>query len=91
MRWKLKRCFSRTRVGDGDCKIELGEDCIRMAGGNTKSEIDWAAVRSMAENERVFMLYIAPAKFIAIPKKVCGSDQIEEFRQLCSRRISSAQ
>jgi hypothetical protein len=90
MQWKFKRCYTRTRVGDGDCTIQLGEDCIRMLGGNTKSEMDWAAVRSIAENEKVFMLYLAPAKFVAIPKRVCSPEQIEQLRSLFANHIPTS-
>lgn len=91
MRWKPKRCYLRTRVGGGDCAIDLGEDCIHMVGGGTKSEIQWAAIRSVAENETIFMLYLAPAKFIAIPKLSCTPEQVEDLRQLFLRRIRPAQ
>src|SRR5664279_5460645 len=71
IRFKLKRCYTRTRMDTGDCTFEFEGTCIRSEGSGTKSEINWSAIQSLSENDKVFLLYLAPAKFIVIPKRVC--------------------
>jgi hypothetical protein len=57
---------------------------------NSKSELNWKAIKSFRENKRIFILYLAPARFIAIPKRVFSEAQIEELRTLLLRKIPSA-
>jgi hypothetical protein len=90
VRFKLKRCFIRTRIDSGECSIELGDDIIRTHSSATRSEIEWKAVRSFRESKKVILLYLAPAKFILIPKRVCSAGQTEELRGLIQSRLKSA-
>ena len=87
MRWK--RCYRRTRTEPADCTVEFDDSMIRTQAANMRSEIQWAAVRSLSENKKVFLLYIAPAKFIAIPKRICTEQTIDELRSLFKRDIGA--
>ena len=86
-RLKLKRCYKRTRMGTGQSSVEFAETQIRTQVTNCKSEIEWNAVRSFAENQKVFLLYLAPAKFIVIPKRVCVDNTIDNLRMLFREKI----
>ena len=61
-----------------------------MDAGNIKSDFDWTAVQLFREDKKIFILYIAAAKFIAIPKRVCTEAQTEELRSLFQREIKPA-
>jgi hypothetical protein len=87
LRWKLRNCYKRTRTGTGDSTVMLDSDRILIDAGNMKSEMEWSAINNVRENEKVFMLYIAPAKFVAIPKRACSGEQIGEIRSLLSRNV----
>jgi hypothetical protein len=52
--------------------------------------MDWKAVKTFLENKKIFMLYLAPAKFIVIPKRVCTEAQIGELRMLLLRQVKPA-
>ena len=88
MRLRLKQCYLRTRTDNGSCTLELNEDVIRMQGSNAKSEVDWTAVKSTVENDKVILIYLAPAKFFVIPKRICDEQQLNEVRELCKRKLS---
>jgi hypothetical protein len=90
VRWSLKRCYTRTRTGPGDCTLDLAPDLIHSRMEHAKSEIEWPAIKRFAEDKNVFLLYMAQAKFLVIPKRVCGPNQIEELRALFSAQIQSA-
>jgi hypothetical protein len=63
---------------------------IRCKGEHSKSEIEWCAIQSFSEDESLFLLYLAPGRFLAIPKRVCTTEQIEELRLLFQRQIKPA-
>ncbi|HUX45922.1 MAG TPA: YcxB family protein [Terracidiphilus sp.] len=86
-RYRLKSCYRRTRIDDGSVTLDLSDEGIHSESSNTKTDIAWNAVRSFTENKHLFMLYLAPAKFIAIPKHICSAQQIDELRGLFQRHI----
>lgn len=89
-RFWFKRCFRRTQAGSGDCSIDFDETLIRIREQGARGEVEWSALRSFAENEKLFLLYLAPARFIQIPKRVCTADQADELRNLFRERIGSS-
>jgi hypothetical protein len=86
-RLTAKSRYKRTRSGAGDCAIEFDQNLIRTQGPHSKSEIDWKAIQSFSEDMKSFLMYLAPGKFIVIPKRVCASEQIEELRALLQRQV----
>jgi hypothetical protein len=87
LRWK--RCYLRTRTGEGDHEIDFDEAMIRVTAATMRSEIQWQGVRSFSENQKIFLLYLAPAKFLPIPKRICSPQQTEELRSLFTREIGA--
>jgi hypothetical protein len=49
--------------------------------------MDWGAVKSFRENEKILLLYTAPALFVPIPKHVCTEEQVTELRSLLLRKV----
>ena len=90
IRFRLKQCFTRTRMGDGSRFIDFDQHSIRANEANVRSEIEWAAIQSIKEDNNIMMLYLAPAKFIIIPKKACSEDQHSELRVLFQQNIRIA-
>jgi hypothetical protein len=82
-----KRCYKRTRSNNGECEVTLDKERIGIKGQFTNGEMDWRAVRSFRENKKVFLLYLAPARFIVIPTRVCTGEQIRELRTILSQKI----
>jgi hypothetical protein len=54
-----------------------------------KSEIEWPAISRFAEDKNVFLLYMAQAKFLVIPKRILSAEQIEEARALFTAKTPS--
>jgi len=90
-RRRLKSCFNRTRVGDGRRTFDIDEQSLKLQEGNTRSECAWSAVQAIREDQNVLMLYIAPAKFIMIPKRCCTPPDLDEVKRLyeASRTVVS--
>jgi hypothetical protein len=87
LRFRLKHCYRGTRSETGDCIITLDMERILLEGRNTKSEMSWAAIQFYRESEAVVMLYLAPAKFVAIPKRVCTETQVGELRTILRQKM----
>jgi hypothetical protein len=89
LRLRWKRCYRRTRTEPGDCTIEFDRSMIRIQQSKMRSEVEWPAVRSLSENKKVFLLYLAAAKFVVIPKRICSEQQIEELHSLFQQEIGA--
>lgn len=88
MHFRLKYCFRQTRTGDGSMAIEFEESGIRSTTPGTRGEIEWNAICTFREDDKLLLLYLAPAKMFMIPKRVCSAAQLEEIRWLCQSRIT---
>ncbi len=84
---RLKRSYRRTRTGSGETSVELGDTIIRVKTQNSNSELTWQAVHFFREDQKLFMLYLAPAKFIALPKRVFSPEQIIELQSLLASHV----
>ena len=86
-RFTMFRTYKRTRTGEGACRLIIEESGVRMVSTNFKSEINWSAFRALRENDKVFLLYIAPGKFLVVPKRACSLEQIGEIRTMPALRV----
>ncbi|MGA3082507.1 MAG: YcxB family protein [Terracidiphilus sp.] len=84
---RLKSCYKRTRSGSDGCQLTFDEESIGVEGQYSKGEMEWKAIHFFREDESVFLLYLALAKFIAIPKRVCSEEQIGELRSLLIQKV----
>jgi hypothetical protein len=89
LRFMMRRCFNRTRTATGDCTIDFNEEGIRARGLDTKSEVGWSAIQSFSEDSKTFLLYLAPARFLPVPKRFCTDEQIKELRLLLQGQVKS--
>jgi hypothetical protein len=87
VRLRLKRCYLRTRTEDGENSVEIGPESIHLQARNTNSHLNWGAVQSFRENANVFLLYLAPGKFIVLPKRVFSPEQIIELQSLLTSHV----
>ena len=85
-RTRLKQTYKQA---GGGCEetLEVDETQILLQGANWKSEFLWPAVSSFSEDEKTFLLDLAPGKSIVIPKRLCSSDRIDELRALFTAQI----
>jgi YcxB-like protein len=85
-----KRHFRRTKCTDEESSLDFGQEAIRCQGPHSKSELEWEAVRSFSEGDKMLLLYLAPGKFLCIPKRVCSSPQLEELRAMLKAKTVTA-
>ena len=88
MLWIWRRLYRRTRSGSGNCNLNFGPDLIRTQAEHSRSEVEWPAIKRFTEDEKLFLLYLAPARFLVIPKRVCSAEHIEELRALFQSKIA---
>lgn len=87
MYWVTRRSYIRTRSTTEDCSVEFGQEMIRTQGPHTRSELEWTAIQSSFEDRKLFLLYLAPARFVVIPKRVCTAEQVDELRMLLQANV----
>jgi hypothetical protein len=88
VRWKYRRCYQRTRIGSGDTSMLFREDNFLTEEQDCgKSECSWNAVKSWREDAKVVLIYLAPARFIAIPKRAVSDSQLNDLRELLRRKV----
>lgn len=87
MRMRLRSCYKRTRSDSGESTLNFGEERVEIKGRYTNSELDWRAVKSFREDAKVFMLYLAPGRFIVIPKRACTEAQISDLRAIFLQKV----
>jgi hypothetical protein len=85
--WLTRRSYERTRSNSSDCSIEFGQETIHTRGLHTRSEVEWAAIQSSSEDNKTFLLYLAPARFLVIPKRACTNEQAGELRKLLQDKV----
>ena len=83
-RARLKRRYRRTRVCE-ETSFDIGNENILIKAENLSSEAKWKAVQLNLEDQNMFLLYIAPAKFFALPKRAFTPEQIAELQLLLKR------
>jgi hypothetical protein len=74
-------------MGDGSRVIDFDQNSIRANEANVKSEVEWAAIQSIKEDKNIMMLYLAPAKFVMIPKRARFEEQYSELQELFRQNI----
>ena|SRR5579871_2294694 len=85
---RAKSKYINTRRGDGSVVAELGEDQIVVQWPDTARTVaTWAAAKNFRESEKVLLLYVAPAIFYIIPKRVLSPDQLSELLVLLNKKL----
>jgi hypothetical protein len=85
--FNLRRCYRRSRTKSGESTIDFGEELFHTKGEHAKSEIQWSAIQSFSEDEKGFLLYLAPVRFLPLPKRVCSTAEVDDLRALFARKI----
>ena len=88
LRYRYKRSYLRSLTNGGNCSVAFDPEGIQSAGKNTRSEIGWKAITHFRENDQIFLLHLAPGRFLTIPKRVCSSVQVEELQALFASCIT---
>jgi hypothetical protein len=85
--WITRRSYALTRGNCGDCTIDFDSQLIRTKCLHSRSEVEWTAIQSSSEDSKTFLLYLAPARFLVIPKRACTDEQLNELRTLLHEKV----
>src|SRR5271168_4842964 len=81
--------FKSSRVSDGPCLIDFGEDnIVTEMPGFSKSTVEWAAIKKYREAGKILMLYVSRTSFIVIPKRAIGPEEFPMLLSLLQRKLS---
>ena len=85
---RAKSKYINTRRGDGSVLVDLGENQIVVQWPDTAMTVaTWAAAKDFRENEKVLLIYIAPAIFYVLPKRALSRDQLSELLVLLNKKL----
>ena len=89
IRRNFKKSYRRTRCGEGDVEVLLNENGIfSEISGLTKGEFSWKATKSWREDKEQVLIYLAPAIFVILPKRVVTESQLNDLRELLHRKMT---
>ncbi len=90
LRMRYKALYRKTRKGNTDTELTFNEyRFLAVIPDFAKSEYSWNAVRSWRESDQVLMIYIAPALFVAIPKRALSEPQLHDLRALLRSKVTA--
>ena len=88
LRYRYKRSYLRSLTNGGNCSVAFDSESIQSAGKNTKSETGWKAITHFRENDQIFLLYLAPGRFLTIPKRRLDPPQLDELHALFAQCVN---
>lgn len=76
-----RRAYRRRSCGQThENVITFAEEAIDCdCPGHSRGRIEWAAIRGMIESDTTILLYLAPARFLPIPKRVITDPERQEI------------
>jgi YcxB-like protein len=85
---RAKSKYTNTRRGDGSVLIQLEEDEIVAEWPEcARSVAQWTAIKKFREDEKVLLIYVAPAIFFIVPKRALSPEQLSELLFLLNRKL----
>lgn len=85
---RAKSKYINTRRGDGSVLLQVEEDEIVAEWPEcARSVAKWSAIKKFRENEKVLLIYIAPAIFYVIPKRALSREQLSELLFLLNKKL----
>jgi len=86
-RYRLRRRYQRTRTDSNERRVTFSEDVIHVEEANSSGDLKWAAAKRFSENEKVFLVYFAEAKFMILPKRMFQPGQADALRPYYNRNL----
>jgi hypothetical protein len=87
LRIRLRRSYIRNHSGPEERTMTFESGRIVIEGPNSRSELNWKAIRSYRVGDKVTLIYLAPGRFIPIPKRACSDAVIQELHSLLMRKL----
>jgi hypothetical protein len=88
----LRRRYRRTLIGGIQITLRFEDDALYSdCAGTSSSRIEYVTFKSVRETKKVVLIYLAPAVFIAVPRRVLTGDQESELLTFLAGKISPTQ
>jgi len=84
----LARRYRRTRIGTGPLTLRFEDDAIYSdCEGSSSSRIEYSAIKSLRPTTHNIVIYLAPAVFLAIPRRVLSEGQQSDLVGLINAKL----
>lgn len=87
LRIRLRRAYIRNQSGPEERTMTFEPGRLVIEGPNSRSEMNWKAIKSYRVGDKVMLIYLAPGRFIPIPKRACSDALIQEIHSLLMRKL----
>jgi len=85
----LRRRYRRTLIGSSQITLRFEEDALYSdCEGISSSRIEYVTFKSIRETKKIVLIYLAPAIFIAVPRRVLIGDQESQLLTFLAGKIS---
>jgi hypothetical protein len=82
-----RRRYLRTRGNEGNTHLNITEDSIHVdCPGRSTGKLDWNAVLGVFDGPTITLLYLSPATFLMIPRRVLTGTMHEDLLAICRSR-----
>jgi hypothetical protein len=88
---RVRKVYRETRRGTGATLLDIDDDHFFCEWPDfAKTSIAWQAVKKFRENEKVILVYVAPAIFLILPKRSLSPEQYGQLVFLLNRKVASS-
>ncbi len=88
----LRRRYRRTLIGGNQITLRFEDDALYSdCAGTSSSRMEYTTFKSVRETKEVVLINLAPAIFIAVPRRVLTEDQESELLTFLAGKISPTQ
>ena len=85
---RAKSKYVNTRRGNGSVLLNVEEDEIVAEWPEfARSVAKWSAIKKFREDEKVLLIYMAPAIFFIVPKRALSPEQLSELLFVLNRKL----
>lgn len=78
-----KRAYRRHHTGPHATNLDFEQDAIHVdCPGHSSGRLEWSTVLGTFESETTLLLYLAPARFLIIPKRFLEGSQLSDLSNL---------
>ena len=87
--WKRagRRAFTGRPELAQEYTVDIDEAGMAFSGPISQVHWTWAAFIKFVEGERLFLAYLSPCAFVILPKRMLGSGQAEQLRELLNQKL----
>jgi YcxB-like protein len=82
-----RRRYLRTRGSEGGINLDITEESIQLdCPGRSSGRLEWNAILGVLDGPSVTLLYLSPATFLMVPRRVLSGAMHQDLLAICKSR-----